>query len=149
MPDDEPGRLAERHTFAALDSSNDVDIDDLTALAARLCGTPIALVSLVDTERQWFKSRHGAVAVSETPRDVSFYTHAIAGSGLFEVPDALADPRFEHSPLVTRAPNIRFYAGAPCSRPPGMPWARSVSSTTNRAHSPPSSARSCRSSAAR
>ncbi len=109
----EAARLAELRTFAALDTTADVDIDGLTALAARLCGTPIAVVSLVDASRQWFKSRHGDMPFTETPRDVSFCTHAIAGAEVFEVPDARADARFVASPLVTGAPHVRFYAGAP------------------------------------
>lgn len=99
-----------------LDSPDEERFDRLTRLARQALGVPIALVSLVDTDRQWFKSRQG-VATSETGRDISFCGHAILGDEIFEVPDALVDTRFADNPLVTGAPHIRFYAGAPlCTR---------------------------------
>ncbi len=96
-----------------LDTTSDQAFDDLTLLAASACDTPIALVSLVDEHRQWFKSRQG-LDVPETPRDVAFCSHAILTPGvIFEVSDAAADPRFAGNPLVTGPPFIRFYAGQP------------------------------------
>ncbi|MBT9568993.1 MAG: PAS domain S-box protein [Thiobacillus sp.] len=101
-----------------LDTPSEERFDRLTRLAQHLLGTPIALVSLVDADRQWFKSRQGLDA-TETGRDISFCGHAILGGDIFEVTDASRDPRFADNPLVTGPPNIRFYAGAPLSTPEG------------------------------
>ena len=109
---DEAGRLAELRAFDVLDGAADADIDALTRLAAHLCHAPVAAVSLVDAERQWFLSRLG-IAASETPRSVAFCAHAIEGDGVFEVPDATRDARFAGTPLVVGDPHIVFYAGAP------------------------------------
>jgi len=114
----ELSRLAALLRYEILDTPEEDQFDDFTVLAARLCGTPIALISLVDERRQWFKSRVG-LGVSETPREISFCTHTIAGSGIFEVADAQQDPRFADNPLVTGEPHIRFYAGAPLNTPDG------------------------------
>ena len=114
----ELSRLAALLRYEILDSAEEAAFDDFTQLASRLCDTPIALISLVDDRRQWFKSRVG-LAVSETPRDISFCSHAIRGSEIFEVPDALADPRFRDNPLVTGEPGIRFYAGTLLRTPDG------------------------------
>lgn len=108
----ELSRLAALLRYEILDTPDEAAFDDITQLAARFCGTPIALISLVDGERQWFKSRFG-LEVSETPRQISFCTHTIEDDGLFEVPDALQDPRFADNPLVRGEPRVRFYAGTP------------------------------------
>jgi CheY-like chemotaxis protein/GAF domain-containing protein len=93
--------------------------DDLTYLAAQICDTPIALVSLVDEDRQWFKSSIG-MGVDETPRDISFCGHTIHGGEFFEVANVLADKRFRDNPLVTGPPGIQYYAGAPLITPDGF-----------------------------
>ena len=115
---EERDRLAALHRYCILDTPPDPAFDDLTNLAAEICETPIALISLLDAERQWFKSRVG-MTTSATPRDVSFCTHAIRQPDLMVVPDALRDERFRTNPLVTAAPQIRFYAGAPLVTPDG------------------------------
>ncbi|HYY41411.1 MAG TPA: GAF domain-containing protein, partial [Pyrinomonadaceae bacterium] len=112
LPPDEAARLAALRQLAVLDTAPEAAYDGITRLAAHICGTPVALVSLVDEERQWFKARTGLDA-TETPRDLAFCTHAILQPDLFIVPDALADERFSSNPLVTTHPKIRFYAGAP------------------------------------
>ena len=112
LPENEVTRVATLRSLNILDTSAEERFDRLTRLAKRLFGVPIALVSLVDANRQWFKSCVGLDAV-ETPRDISFCGHAILGNGVFVIPDALADPRFSDNPLVTGAPNVRFYAGCP------------------------------------
>ncbi len=114
----ELSRLAALLRYEILDTPDEAAFDDITQLAARFCGTPIALVSLVDQHRQWFKSRLG-LDVSETPRQISFCTHTIEGDGVFEVPDATRDPRFADNPLVTGEPDIRFYAGTPLTSADG------------------------------
>jgi PAS domain S-box-containing protein len=121
-PADPPPREAERlealHRCEVLDTGPEPAFDDLTALASRAAGTPIALVSLIDEHRQWFKSRHGLEA-HETPRDWAFCAHAIHGRDLMEVPDAARDARFAGNPLVVGAPHIRYYAGTPLVTPEG------------------------------
>ena len=112
LAEDESTRVATLRSLNILDTSAEERFDRLTRLAKRLFGVPIALVSLGDADRQWFKSCVGLDA-SETPRDISFCGHAILGSGVFVIPDALADQRFSDNPLVTGAPNVRFYAGCP------------------------------------
>ena len=112
IPDDEAERLEKLRSLALLDSPAEAEYDDLALLAAQLCGTPIALVSLIDAGRQWFKSRVG-LDPAETSREVSFCGHAIHGREPFIVADAAADPRFSGNPLVTGEPRIRFYAGMP------------------------------------
>jgi GAF domain-containing protein len=109
----ERGRIAALLAPNVMDSLEERAYDDITRLAASTCGTPIALVSLVDGTRQWFKSRMGLQA-KETPRELAFCAHAIqTPSDVMVVKDAQADPRFEANALVTGDPNIRFYAGAP------------------------------------
>ncbi|MDR3449178.1 MAG: ATP-binding protein [Alphaproteobacteria bacterium] len=112
LPPDELRRLAELHSYQILDTPPDIVFDRLTRMAAQRFATPIALVSLIDRDRQWFKSRHG-IDVTETPRDLAFCAHAILGDEVLVVRDATSDPRFAGNPLVAGAPDIRFYAGAP------------------------------------
>jgi formate hydrogenlyase transcriptional activator len=117
-PANEQRRLAALRRYRILDTAPERDFDDLASLAARICGTPTALVSLVDSDRQWFKARVGFDA-EETSRDVAFCAHAILQSDLLIIPDASADPGFSTNPLVTGPPYIRFYAGAPLVMPDG------------------------------
>lgn len=112
IPADESDRLVALDRYHILDTLPEQVYDDLTQLAADICGTPIALISLVDRDRQWFKSRVGLNA-TETPRDISFCGHAVAAKATLNIPDASQDPRFADNPLVTNDPNIRFYAGVP------------------------------------
>ncbi len=112
LPDNELQRLLALHNLAVLDTTAEERFDRLTRLAGLVFNVPIALVSLVDSERQWFKSRQG-VQACETGRDISFCGHAILQPEIFEVSDASKDHRFADNPLVTGAPHIRFYAGAP------------------------------------
>ena len=118
LPKDEPSRLKELHQYEILDTPPDEGFDNLAKLAAHICGTPIALVSLVDTHRQWFKAKVG-IDAPETPRDIAFCAHAIHGRDLFIVPDATQDKRFADNPLVAADPRIRFYAGMPLVTPSG------------------------------
>jgi GAF domain-containing protein len=118
IPKNEAKRLNVLWQYEVLDTVPEELFDDLTELAARICEAPIALISLVDEKRQWFKSRVGTT-LHETSRDISFCAHAITQNDLFIVPDALRDDRFAHSPLVTTDPKIRFYAGAPLITPDG------------------------------
>lgn len=117
-PAGEAERLAELRSLGLLDSEFEERFDRVTRLAQRLFDVPIAMVSLVDEDRQWFKSRQGLDA-TETSRDVSFCGHAILGDEVLHVPDAAADPRFADNPLVTGDPSIRFYAGFPILGPRG------------------------------
>jgi PAS domain S-box-containing protein len=115
----ETRRLAALRELGVLDTLPEPAFDTITRTAAQLCGVPIALISLVDAQRQWFKSNVGLPGVDETPRDVAFCDHAIRDAALFEVPDATLDARFAANPLVTGEPDIRFYAGAPIVLPGG------------------------------
>jgi len=111
-PINEAERLHALRTLNILDTSHEERFDRVTRMAKRMFGVSISLVSLVDENRQWFKSRQGLEAC-ETPREISFCGHAINQEGLFIIPDAREDERFADNPLVTDAPNIRFYAGYP------------------------------------
>jgi len=112
LPDNETDRLAALYSLDILDSAPEQDFDDIVALASNVCATPMSLVSLVDTDRQWFKARIGT-DLTETSRDLSFCSHAILGQDLLVVPDATKDPRFADNPLVDVKSGVRFYAGAP------------------------------------
>src|SRR5215469_11780962 len=114
----EKKRLKVLWQYDVLDTVPEEVFDDLTELAARICEAPIALISLVDEDRQWFKSKVG-VTINETSRDISFCAHAIQQEDLFIIPDATKDSRFAKNPLVISDPKIRFYAGAPLITPDG------------------------------
>ena len=118
LPRNEQKRLKVLWQYEVLDTVPEAVFDELTELAARICQAPIALISFVDEDRQWFKSKTG-ITLQETSRDVSFCAHAITQPDLFIVPDAASDPRFCRNPLVTSDPRIRFYAGAPLITPDG------------------------------
>ncbi len=117
-PEKEKKRLKILWEYEVLDTVPEEVFDDLTELAARICEAPIALISLVDEKRQWFKSRVGTT-LQETSREISFCSRAIEHTGLFVVEDARRDERFANSPLVTTEPGVRFYAGAPLLTPDG------------------------------
>jgi PAS domain S-box-containing protein len=112
VPANEQRRLETLRGSGILDTAPERSYDQLTELAANICGTPIAILSLIDSDRQWFKSKMG-IATTETSRDIAFCAHTILGGDLLVVPDVTADQRFADNPLVTSAPQIRFYAGAP------------------------------------
>jgi GAF domain-containing protein len=111
-PRNEEARIAALEKYAILDSDPEAAFDDLALLASFICKTPIALISLIDEERQWFKSKVG-LTLSETSRDVAFCAKAILQSDILEVRDATQDERFRDNPFVLAEPHIRFYAGAP------------------------------------
>lgn len=117
-PPDEQARLETLQSLCILDTPQEERFDRLTRMAKRLFGVPIALVSLVDENRQWFKSCFG-LSVSETSRDISFCGHAILGNDPFIIPDTIVDERFADNPLVLSDPHIRFYAGCPLNAPNG------------------------------
>ena len=112
VPQNETDRLRALRSYKILDTKPEERFDELTQLAAIICGVPMSLITLIDADRQWFKSKVG-IELTETPRAQAFCTHAIMQPQMFEVPDAAEDPRFARNPLVTGNPNIRFYAGAP------------------------------------
>lgn len=119
IPENEKERLKALGSYRVLDTLPEQSFDDLTAIAAHICNTPISLVSLIDFDRQWFKSHHGLDA-TETPRAQAFCAHAILSPDeVFHIPDAFEDERFRENPLATGAPHVRFYAGTPLVSPEG------------------------------
>lgn len=119
--ENETARLAELHSFSILDTMEEEDFDNLTAIASEVCQTPIALVSLIDNKRQWFKSHHGLEA-TETPKEYAFCAHAINDpENVFVVSDSRKDDRFYDNPLVTGDPHVIFYAGIPLISENGYP----------------------------
>jgi len=119
IPQNEAERLKELYRLDILDSEKEQDFDELVELASIICGVPISLVTLIDSDRQWFKSKKG-LEVRETSRDISFCQHAILDYDTFEVENAAEDPRFALNPLVTDNPKIKFYAGYPLTDPSGF-----------------------------
>lgn len=118
MPKNEVKRLKVLWQYDVLDTVPEEVFDDLTDLAAHICEAPVAMISLVDENRQWFKARVGT-STKETSRDISFCAHAILNDGLLVISDATKDPRFSDNPMVTGPQKIRFYAGAPLVTPDG------------------------------
>lgn len=118
VPADEEQRLRELERYGVIGTASDQHFDRIVTLASAILGTPMAAISLVDADRQWFLARKG-IALSETPREISFCAHAITGDALLVVPDAQADERFRANPLVTSEPHLRFYAGTPLTTPQG------------------------------
>lgn len=118
IPETESARLDALYQYQILDTQDEELFDNITLLASHICQAPISLISLVDKDRQWFKSKHG-LSATETARDISICTHAIMEPELFIVPDASLDSRFRDTPLIAGDPHIRFYAGAPLVTPQG------------------------------
>jgi two-component system, sensor histidine kinase len=111
-------RISDLHELDILDTPAEQDYDDLVELASMICGCPMSLISLIDNDRQWFKSKKG-VDDNQTSRDISFCSHAIKQDEVFVVENTLADDRFKNNPFVTGEIQVRFYAGAPIYSPQG------------------------------
>jgi diguanylate cyclase (GGDEF)-like protein len=118
-PPDEVERLAELRSYEILDTAYEASFDEIVQLASRVSGCPYSAISLVDTDRQWFKAKVG-LEPRETPRDIAFCAHTVAADAPLIVPDAMEDERFRDNPLVTGDPSIRFYAGLPLRSPQGF-----------------------------
>lgn len=112
IPANEQKRLQELYSLELLDTSYEEEFDEIVRIASKICNAPMSVVTLLDSQRQWFKAKVG-MEEDETGRDVSFCGHAIMGEGVMEIPNALNDERFYDNPLVTGSPSIRFYAGMP------------------------------------
>ncbi|MCF8059737.1 MAG: GAF domain-containing protein [Bacteriovoracaceae bacterium] len=119
LPENEEKRLRSLKELDILDTAIEASFDEITQLAAQICETPISLISLLDEERQWFKSRYGLEAES-TPRDYAFCGHTILQNEIFEVNDSRENNNFKDNPLVTGAPNVIFYAGSPLLTPDNL-----------------------------
>jgi GAF domain-containing protein len=120
IPSDEAERLRALTEYSILDSLAEQEYEEITLIASAICQTPIALITLIDSDRQWFKS-HVGLEMKETPRDHAFCTHAInSRDSVFIVKDARNDKRFDDNPLVTGHPNIVFYASVPLVNPEGI-----------------------------
>ena len=119
IPENEEARLAALRACEILDTSPEHEFDSLTRLAAKICGTPIAWVALLDGERQWFKSKIG-IEATQTPREVAICSHTILGNQPLLVPDLRQDPRFSKNPLVISEPKLRFYCGVPLEIEKGL-----------------------------
>ena len=128
LPPDEETRLEALHRYHILDTEAEVVYDNIARLAAHLCGVPISAVTLVDEDRQWFKSCIG-MELTQIPRNVSFCAHAILAAGVTMVPDTLEDPRFSDNPLTCPTPPFSFMPERLWSIPKGIGWERCASWT--------------------
>ena len=120
LSESEKERLTILHKLKILDTPFEPLFDSIAQLASHICEKPIALISLVDEDRQWFKANVGLEGATQTPRDQAFCAHTILQDDVFEIPDSTLDPRFNNNPLVTGKPDIRFYAGAPLTLDNGV-----------------------------
>lgn len=121
LPANEALRLEALIRYGILDTPPEASFDNITRLAAQICQTPMAVITLIDANRQWFKSKLG-ITVSETPRELAFCAYTILQSDLFIINDAQADDRFATNPAVVSEPYIRFYAGAHLTTTAGLPF---------------------------